>query len=78
MASFLKQRQVFINATTTPVLLQIMDVLGKVHFKENISERQNTIYLSELPAGMLIFVSENQRYKFLRVDGKRYLSIRSR
>ena len=66
MASFLKQRQVFIIATTTPALLQIFNVYGRVLSKQDISVGQNTINLADLPTGILIFVSENQRYNVLK------------
>jgi hypothetical protein len=43
-----------------------MDVYGKVLSKHDISDGQNTIDLAELPAGILIFVVGDQRYKVLK------------
>jgi hypothetical protein len=43
-----------------------MDVYGKVHSKQEISEGQNTINISGLPSGILIFVVGDQRYKVLK------------
>jgi hypothetical protein len=43
-----------------------MDVYGKVLSKHGISDGQNTINLSELPSGIIIFVVENQRFKVLK------------
>jgi len=51
--------------TTEQTTLQIMDVYGRVLSKQDISEGQNTINLSQLPTGILIFVVGNQRYKVL-------------
>ena len=52
--------------TTAPTSMQIMDVYGKVHSKQEISEGQNTINLAELPKGILIFVVGDQRYRVLK------------
>jgi hypothetical protein len=48
--------------TTQPTSVQIMDVYGKVLKNQDISEGQNTINLSELPYGILIFVVGDQRF----------------
>jgi len=50
------------SATT----LRIMDVYGKLYTHEAISEGQNTINLSELPSGILIFAVGDQRFKVLK------------
>jgi hypothetical protein len=50
------------SATT----LSIMDVYGKLYTKRDISEGQNSINLSEHPAGILIFVVGDQRFKVLQ------------
>jgi hypothetical protein len=52
--------------TTERTSLQIMDVYGKLHSKQEISEGQNTINISGLPCGILIFVVGDQRYKVLK------------
>jgi len=52
-----------VPAATT---LRIMDVYGKLYYHQVISEGQNTINLSELPSGILIFVVGDQRYKVLK------------
>jgi trimeric autotransporter adhesin len=52
--------------TTEPTSFQIMDVNGKVHSKQEISEGQNTINLAGLPTGIFIFVVGDQRYKVLK------------
>jgi len=52
--------------TTEQTTLQIMDVYGRVLTKQDISERQNTLNLSQLPAGIFIFVVGEQRYKVLK------------
>jgi len=51
---------------TEPTTLQIMDIYGRVLISQNIPEGQNTINLSELPAGILIFMLGDQRYKVLK------------
>ena len=51
--------------TTEQTTLQIMDVNGRLLNKQDISEGQNTINLSQLPTVILIFVVGNQRYKVL-------------
>ena len=53
-------------STTELTSVQIMDVYGKVLKKQDISEGQNTINLSELPSGILIFVVGDQRFKVLK------------
>ncbi|HMT55066.1 MAG TPA: T9SS type A sorting domain-containing protein [Saprospiraceae bacterium] len=52
--------------TSEQTTLQIMDVYGRLLNKQDISEGQNTINLSEFPTGILIFVVGNQRYKVLK------------
>lgn len=52
--------------TTEQTTLQIMDVNGRLLNKQDISEGQNTINLSQLPTVILIFVVGNQRYKVLK------------
>ena len=52
--------------TTERTSLQIMDVYGKLHSKQEISEGQNTINISGLPCGILTFVVGDQRYKVLK------------
>jgi hypothetical protein len=51
---------------TEPTTLQIMDVYGRVLINQNIPEGQNTINLSELPVGILIFMLGDQRYKVMK------------
>jgi len=46
--------------------LQIMGVYGRLLKIQDISKGQNTINLSELPTGILIFVVGYQRYKVLK------------
>jgi hypothetical protein len=53
-------------STTASTSLQIMDVYGRVLTKEDISYVQNTINISALPTGILIFVVGDQRYKVLK------------
>ncbi|MBK9566976.1 MAG: hypothetical protein IPO37_17940 [Saprospiraceae bacterium] len=38
-----------------------MDIYGRILINQYISEGQNTINLSSLPSGILIFVVGNQR-----------------
>ncbi|MBK8056297.1 MAG: T9SS type A sorting domain-containing protein [Saprospiraceae bacterium] len=52
--------------TSETTTLQIMDVYGKLYKQQDISEGQNTINLSELPSGILIFVVGDHRYKVLK------------
>ena len=52
--------------TSEPTTLQIMDVYGRLLNTQDISEGQNTINVSELPTGILIFVVGDQRYKVLK------------
>ena len=52
--------------TTGPPSLLIFDVYGRSLSKQDIFEGQNTINLSELPSGILIFVVGDQRYKVLK------------
>ncbi len=52
--------------TTEPTSVQIMDVYGRLLLNRDISEDQNTINLSEIPTGILIFVVGYQRYKVLK------------
>ncbi|MBK7634631.1 MAG: T9SS type A sorting domain-containing protein [Saprospiraceae bacterium] len=51
-----------LSATT----LRIMDVYGKLYTQQTISEGQNTINLSALPTGILIFVVGDRRFKVLK------------
>lgn len=53
-------------STTEPTSVQVMDVYSRVLTKEDISEGQNTVEISELPSGILIFVVGNQRYKVFK------------
>ncbi|MBK6331219.1 MAG: T9SS type A sorting domain-containing protein [Bacteroidetes bacterium] len=53
-------------STTVPTTLQIMDVYGRVLTKQDLSEGQNTINLSEHPSGILIFAVGDQRFKVLK------------
>jgi hypothetical protein len=39
---------------------------GRILTKEDISDGQNTIEISDLPSGILIFVVGDQRYKVLK------------
>jgi hypothetical protein len=43
-----------------------MYVYGKLYSQQDISEGQNTINLTELPSGILIFVVGDQRYMVLK------------
>jgi hypothetical protein len=43
-----------------------MDVYGKLYTQQTISEGQNTINLSALPTGILIFVVGDRRFKVLK------------
>jgi hypothetical protein len=52
--------------TSEPTTLQIMDVYGRLLTIQDITEGQNTINLSELPTGILIFVVGDLRYKVLK------------
>ena len=54
-------------STTEPTLVQIMDVYGRLLLNRDVSDRQNTINLSELPTGILIFVIGDQRYLVRRI-----------
>jgi hypothetical protein len=66
--------KIYPNPTTSEVTvyapsattLRIMDVYGKLYSHQAISEGQNTINLSELPTGILIFVVGDQRFKVLK------------
>ncbi|MBK9737728.1 MAG: T9SS type A sorting domain-containing protein [Saprospiraceae bacterium] len=53
-------------STTEPTSVQVMDVYGMVLLNRDISDGQNTINLSTLPAGILVFVVGDQRYKVLK------------
>jgi hypothetical protein len=53
-------------STTVSTLLQVMDVYGRVHSKHAISDGQNTINISALPSGILIFVVGDKRYRVLK------------
>jgi hypothetical protein len=53
-------------STTEPTSLQIFDVYGRVLSKQDISEGQNTINVSIIPTGILIFVIGDHRYKVLK------------
>lgn len=46
--------------------LQITDVYGRILLNQDISDGQNTINISALPSGILIFVVGDQRYKVLK------------
>jgi hypothetical protein len=52
--------------TSEQTTLQIMDVYGRLLNTEDISEGQNTINVSELPTGILIFAVGDQRFKVLK------------
>ncbi len=52
--------------TSEPSSMQIMDIYGRVLLKQDISEGQNTINLSTIPTGILIFVVGDQRYRVLK------------
>ncbi len=51
---------------TEPSSMQIFDVYGRVLSKQDISDGQNTVNLSELPTGILIFVVGDRRYQVLK------------
>jgi hypothetical protein len=53
-------------STTEPTFLQIIDVFGRVLTEHYISEGQNTINLSTIRTGILIFVVGDQRFKVLK------------
>jgi hypothetical protein len=53
-------------STTEPTSVQVMDVYGRLLFNRDISDRQNTINLSELPTGILFFVVVDQRFLVLK------------
>lgn len=53
-------------ATSEPLSIQIFDVYGRVLKIQALSEGQNTINISVLPSGILIFVVGDQRYKVLK------------
>ena len=52
--------------TSEPSSMQIFDVYGRVLSKQDISEGQNSINISALPSGILIFVVRDRRYKVLK------------
>jgi Secretion system C-terminal sorting domain len=52
--------------TSEPSSIQIFDVYGRVLSKQDISEGQNTINISGLPSGILIFVVGDRRFKVLK------------
>ncbi|HMT54859.1 MAG TPA: T9SS type A sorting domain-containing protein [Saprospiraceae bacterium] len=52
--------------TSEPSTIQIIDVYGRLLNTQDISEGQNTINVSELPTGILIFAVGNQRFKVLK------------
>jgi hypothetical protein len=49
-----------------PASDQVMDVYGSLLLNRNISDRQNTINISALPTGILIFEVGDQRYKVMK------------
>ena len=51
-----------VNTTTAPTSIQIMDFYDRLMITQDISEGQNTINISTLPTGTLIFVLGEQRY----------------
>ena len=53
-------------STTEPTSVQVMDMYGRVLINQDISEGQNTLEISELPSGILIFVVGDQRFKVLK------------
>jgi hypothetical protein len=53
-------------STTEPTSVQVTDVYGRLLLNRDISDGQNTINLSELPTGILIFVVGDQRFKVLK------------
>ncbi len=53
-------------STSEPTSLQIMDIYGRVLKRQNLSEGQNTVEISELPSGILIFVVGDCRFKVLK------------
>ena len=65
---------IYPNSTTSVVnitasvqtTLQIIDVYGRVIMKQEISEGQNTIDLSELPSGIFIFVVGDLKFMVLK------------
>ena len=52
--------------TTASTSVQIMDVYGRLLLNQDIPDGQNTINLAELPAGILIFVVGDRRFKVLK------------
>lgn len=52
--------------TTASTSLQVMDVFGRLLKRQDISEGQNTLNLSALPSGILIFVVGDQRYRVFK------------
>ena len=44
----------------------IVDLIGRILKKQTISKDQNTVDLSELPSGILIFVVGDQSFKVLK------------
>ncbi len=55
-----------IISTTEPTSVQVMDMYGRLLINQIISEGQNTIDISALPTGILIFVVGDRRYKVLK------------
>ncbi len=53
-------------STTDPTSVQVMDVYGRLLINQIISEGQNTINISALPTGILIFAVGEQRFKVLK------------
>ncbi|MBK8627033.1 MAG: hypothetical protein IPN86_16130 [Saprospiraceae bacterium] len=46
--------------------MQIMDVYGRLLLNRDISDGQNSINISALPSGILIFVVGDRRFKVLK------------
>jgi hypothetical protein len=56
-----------VNITPSePTTLKIMDLYSSFLTKQDIAEGQNTINLSKLPTGILIFLEGDQRFKVLK------------
>jgi hypothetical protein len=53
-------------STTEATSGQVMDGHGRLLLNRDISDGQNTINLSYLPTGILIFVVGDQRFKVLK------------
>jgi hypothetical protein len=53
--------------TTVPTSLQIMDVYGRVLSKQDISEGQNAVDISELPSGIYHLRINNQITKLIKL-----------